>query len=76
MDLEKVGDVARHLVNVGGVESLQIFESSLVLACDEIDGDTFTPESTTATDPAKQLYVIRGQLCQAESRRDGSDLWM
>ena len=54
MTLDKVGDVHGHLVNLGVVELLDVFQVASVILRDKVDGDTFTTESTTASNPSEK----------------------
>ena len=60
--LEQIGDVHGHLLNLGGVVTLELLELGPVLLGDEIDRDTFTTETTRATDTMEVVLEGGGEI--------------
>lgn len=66
--LNKIGNILGHLVDLGVVEGLNVVQGSLVLVGHEIDGHTFTTESTTTTDSVNVVLTIVGQIVVDDQR--------
>ena len=50
VSLDKIGDIHGHLVDLGVVELLNVFQTSPIVLRDEVDGDAFTTKSTATAD--------------------------
>lgn len=62
LNLDEVGDVERHLVDLGVVESLQLAERGDVFRRDEVDRDALSAETAATSDTVD--VARRGPKCQ------------
>ena len=51
MELDEVSDVHGHLVHLGIVKLLYVFQGTLVVPSDEVDGHSLSAKTSTTTDP-------------------------
>mmetsp|Transcript_138 Transcript_138/g.252 ORF Transcript_138/g.252 Transcript_138/m.252 type:complete len:462 (+) Transcript_138:109-1494(+) len=58
--LDQVGDVHRHLVDLSGIELLNVAQNSDVVVLDEVDGDALAAEAARAANAVDvELSVVR-----------------
>jgi len=67
-NLNQVGYVQGHLVNLGIVELLDIAKHPNVVRSDEVDSNALAPESPTATNPVDVVLPIRGKIIINDKR--------
>merc|ERR1712137_1393294 len=60
--LDQVGNVERHLFDLGAVESLQFAHGTDIVVGDEVDGHTLTTETTGTTDSVDVVLPVGGQV--------------
>merc|ERR1719291_647232 len=58
----EVGDVHRHLIDLGIVELLDLAQRTNVLGCEEVDGNTLTAKSSAPTDSVDVVLTVRWQI--------------
>lgn len=54
-NLDQVSDIHWHLLDLSVVELFNVLQGSLVLLGNEVDGSSFTSESTTSTNPRGRM---------------------
>jgi hypothetical protein len=62
MPLNEISDIHRHLLDLSIVELLDIVQHSDIFGSDEIDGYTFTAETTATTDTMDVVLAVRGDV--------------
>lgn len=60
--LDEVGDVHRHLLDLGAVELLNLTHHADVVSSDEVDRNTLTAETTTTTDTVDVVLAVGGKV--------------
>mmetsp|Transcript_1012 Transcript_1012/g.2689 ORF Transcript_1012/g.2689 Transcript_1012/m.2689 type:complete len:399 (+) Transcript_1012:376-1572(+) len=65
---DEVGDVHRHLVDLRGVELLDVAQDADVLRLDEVDGDALAAEAAGAPDAVDVQLAIVGQVVANHKR--------
>ena len=71
--LDEVGNVERHLVDLGRVELLNVAEHADVVVGDKVDGNTLTAETTTTADTVDVVLTVGGQVV-VDDKRDLLDV--
>lgn len=66
--LDKVGNVERHLIDLGVVELLDLSEHGNILGGDEVDSNTLSAESTTSTDSVDVVLLGGGEIVVDDQR--------
>jgi hypothetical protein len=61
-DLDEVGDVHRHLLDLGAVELLNLTHHADIVSGDEVDGDTLSAETTTTTNTVDVILAVGGKV--------------
>jgi len=60
--LDEVSNVHGHLLDLGAVELLDLTEHANIVSGDEVDGNTLTTETTTATDTVNVVLTVGGEI--------------
>jgi hypothetical protein len=71
--LDEVGDVKRHLLDLGVVELFDFSEHFGVFGSDEVDCDTLSAESTTSTDSVDVVLLGGGKVVLVVRRATEQD---
>jgi hypothetical protein len=58
MNLDQIGDVHWHLLNLGAVELLNLSHHTNIICCDEVDGNTLSSETSTTTDSVNVVLTV------------------
>lgn len=66
--LDEIGNVERHLVDLGRVELLNVTEHTHVIARDKVDGNTLTTETTTTADTVNVVLPVAGKIVVDDQR--------
>ena len=67
-ELDEVGDVHRHLLDLSAVELLDLTHHADVLGRDEVDGDTLASEPTTTSNAMDVVLAVSGQIVVDDER--------
>ena len=59
LNLDKIGDIHGHLFDLRVVEGFDVLEGSTIIGRHEVDRNTLPTESTTATNPARDINIRR-----------------
>jgi len=62
LNLDEVGNVHRHLLDLCRVELLDLPHHAYIVSGDEVDGDTLSAETTTTTNSVDVVLTVGGEI--------------
>lgn len=57
-----------HLVNLGGVVQFDVAEDAHIIACDEVNSNTFPAESSATADAVDVVFTVGGKVIVNDKR--------
>ena len=72
-DLNQIGNVHGHLLNLGAVELLDLSHHAHILGGNEVDGNSLTTETTTTTNAVDVVLPVGGEIV-VDDQRDLLDI--